>query len=204
MHDSQADSRFSALLAASDPSKHPVDHLSTFQLLRSRLALVLGSNPWHWTIIALSSLEFAISFSEIIHDYLDASNSCHCTSTCEQSEIFEILDWASLTITSLFLLEIPLDLLAFGIAYYLPRGSPHWFLHLCDALVVIGAFLLTVSSGGPLESVVSLLIVLRLWRILKLVLSLEVGKEEFTESREKRENMKRKQRVGKRDIGRRK
>jgi hypothetical protein len=111
----------------------------------------------------------------------------------------------------LFLVEIPLDLVAFGIKYYIPFGSsdsPHWFLHSFDAVVVIGAFVLSIganvslpsfslfsrdplatdwlprepSEQGPLESVVSLLIVLRLWRILKLVLSIEVGNQELHET----------------------
>ncbi|GAA5870025.1 hypothetical protein JCM16303_001876 [Sporobolomyces ruberrimus] len=155
---------------------------SALMRLRSRLTRILDSNSWHWTVIALSSLEFAISFSEIIHDYLEASNPCNCTGTCRESEIFEALEWVSLFITSLFLLEIPMDLVAFGFKFYTPRGSPQWLLHIFDSIIVIGAFVLAFGSKGPLESVVSLLIVLRLWKILKLVLSLEVGKGEFEET----------------------
>jgi len=47
-----------------------------------------------------------------------------------------------------FILEIPADLLAFGITYYLPlpHRAEHWFLHLFDAIVVIGAFILAVGA----------------------------------------------------------
>lgn len=101
-----------------------------------------------------------------------------------------------------------MDLVAFGFKFYTPGGLPHWLLHIFDSIIVIGAFVLAFGSKvrtiarekrilaatctqlnvfrlvkqGPLESVVSLLIVLRLWKILKLVLSLEVGKGEFEET----------------------
>lgn len=101
------------------------------------------------------------------------------------------------------MLEIPLNLVAFGVRYYLPK-TRHWFLHLFDAFVVTGAFVLSISADvnktlalaplrttlipfvsfmqGPFASVASLLIVLRLWRVLKLVVSLQVANDEWDES----------------------
>ncbi|GAA6017877.1 hypothetical protein JCM11491_001201 [Sporobolomyces phaffii] len=161
---------------------------TTVARLRSRLAFVLETPAWHWTIIALSSLEFALSFSEILYDYLAASSPCHCTSTCTEPEsLLKVLDASSLALTNVevnpsvsgvFLVELPLDLFAFGPEYFLP-GVPHWFLHSFDAVVVVGAFVLSVGATGPFQSVASLLIALRLWRVLKLVASVEVGSEEF-------------------------
>ncbi|GAA5853567.1 hypothetical protein JCM3766R1_003131 [Sporobolomyces carnicolor] len=150
---------------------------------RGHVALCLDSRAFHWTVIALSSVEFSISLAEILHDYLDSSSpSCLAPYRGgEQSKVFETLDACSLFLTSLFVLEIPLNLVAFGVRYYLPK-TRHWFLHLFDAFVVTGAFVLSISADGPFASVASLLIVLRLWRVLKLVVSLQVANHEWDES----------------------
>jgi len=100
-----------------------------------------------------------------------------------------------------------MDLIAFGFKFYLPlpHHDQHWFLHLFDAIVVIGAFILALGAQvcrkhpsleeteltrdreqGPLESVASLLIILRLWRVIKLVASLE----EVQENEEEEEKIK--------------
>jgi len=128
-----------------------------------RLLTVYSSSA----IIALSCLEFIFSISSILADYLKDS-SCICTNSCSSdSVILELFEYFSLFITGtssfpskvnaylqrdsdtgFFMLEIPADLLAFGITYYLslPHHAEHWFLHLFDAIVIIGAFILAVGA----------------------------------------------------------
>lgn len=88
----------------------------------------------------------------------------------------EVLSHVSLAITTLFLIEIPLQLWAFGVRYYNPiRGSGDGervmfgWLHLFDAAVIVTTFVLEVVLRGRERELAGLLILLRLWRLVKLV-----------------------------------
>lgn len=76
----------------------------------------------------------------------------------------------SLAITTFFLIEIPLSLWAFGFQYMNPLGgAPHAGLHAFDAAVIITTFVLEVILRGKERELAGLLIILRLWRLVKLV-----------------------------------
>lgn len=82
----------------------------------------------------------------------------------------DILAHISLAITTLFLVEIPITLWSMGVEYYNPFGSfPHAGLHLFDALVILGTFILEFVLKGRERELAGLLIILRLWRLVKLV-----------------------------------
>jgi hypothetical protein len=82
----------------------------------------------------------------------------------------EVLGHISLGITCAFLLEIVLSLFAFGPKFYNPFGGfPLAPLHLFDAIVIIATFVLELVLRGKEEEFAALLIVLRFWRIVKLV-----------------------------------
>jgi hypothetical protein len=82
----------------------------------------------------------------------------------------EILSHFSLAITTFFLLEIPLSIWAFGFRYYNPFGdNPHASLHIFDAVIIIMTFVLEFVLKGKEKEVAGLLVVLRLWRLVKLV-----------------------------------
>jgi len=82
----------------------------------------------------------------------------------------EVLSHISLGITTFFLIEIPLSIFAFGPKFYNPFGSvPHSGLHLFDAFIIGTTFILEVVLRGREQEVASLLIILRLWRLIKLV-----------------------------------
>ena len=82
----------------------------------------------------------------------------------------EVLSHISLGITTLFLIEIPVTLWAMGPKYYNPFGPfPHASLHLFDALVILGTFILEFVLRGRERELAGLLIILRLWRLVKLV-----------------------------------
>lgn len=81
-----------------------------------------------------------------------------------------VLAHVSLAITTLFLVEIPVTLWASGPEYYNPFGRvTHATLHLFDALVIVITFVLEVILRGKEQELASLLIILRLWRLVKLV-----------------------------------
>lgn len=96
--------------------------------------------------------------------------------TCEPPEgpdaplWLNILAHLSLAITSLFLAEIPVTLWAMGPKFYNPLGSvPHAGLHLFDSCIILTTFVLEIILRGREQELAGLLIVLRLWRLVKLV-----------------------------------
>jgi hypothetical protein len=81
-----------------------------------------------------------------------------------------VLSLISTVITTLFLIEIPLTLWSIGPEFYKPKGQvPHSSLHLFDAIVIVTTFVLEVVLRGKERELAGLLIILRLWRLLKLV-----------------------------------
>jgi voltage-gated hydrogen channel 1 len=99
------------------------------------------------------------------------------TSDCETTpggvnapDWLEVLSLISTIITTLFLVEIPLTLWSLGFEFYDPRGLvPHSTLHVFDAIIIVTTFVLEVGLKGKERELAGLLIILRLWRLLKLV-----------------------------------
>ncbi|CAG8658961.1 6278_t:CDS:1, partial [Dentiscutata heterogama] len=93
----------------------------------------------------------------------------------EQKEhwIFESLIIVAFIIDATFLLEILLNFIAFGLAYF--TKEPHWFLHIFDAILVITTFFLEIFLHGKQREIVGLLIIFRLWRLIKVVGTVAVG-----------------------------
>lgn len=88
----------------------------------------------------------------------------------DQPEWLEILSHISLAITALFLVEIPLTVWSLGLQWYNPWGRvSHAWLHLFDAVVIVATFVLEVILRGRDAELAALLVILRLWRIVKLV-----------------------------------
>lgn len=59
---------------------------------------------------------------------------------------------------------------ALGLRYFNPLGKTiHASLHLFDAVVIVTTFVLEIVLRGKERELASLLIVLRLWRLVKLV-----------------------------------
>ncbi|BGP14535.1 hypothetical protein JCM10213v2_002484 [Rhodosporidiobolus nylandii] len=165
-----------------DPLTDAVPPPSAFSRFRRRLAYLLDRPATHWTIVLLSLLDFLFTLSELVYVFLK-DTMCECDNSCpEEPALLEVFDVLSLLITGTFCLEIPLDLLAFGPAHDL--SVRHHWLHCFDALVVIVAFVLEIVLKGAEKDVASLVIILRLWRLVKLLSTLEVGRSEYEEQTE--------------------
>lgn len=91
----------------------------------------------------------------------------------EEPDWLRIFALTSLVITSVFLIEIPLHIYTFGVKYYNPRAqgpeAVHSSLHLLDAAVILVTFVIEVFLRGRERELASLLILFRLWRLVKLV-----------------------------------
>ncbi|GAA6037958.1 hypothetical protein JCM8097_009509 [Rhodosporidiobolus ruineniae] len=151
---------------------------SRWQRARRGLAVAMDSAELHWTVVILALSDFLFTLAELSWELLK-DKACVCSDTCEEPALVEMAGWLSATVTSLFVVEVFLDLVAFGPSHF--TSKPHHWLHCFDAVVVIVAFVLEVVLRGPVERIASLLVVLRLWRVAKLLSALEVGMSEYRE-----------------------
>ncbi|GAA6003138.1 uncharacterized protein JCM10292_002887 [Rhodotorula paludigena] len=139
--------------AASDDDAAPLtsaggrpqrEQLTSFGHFRAIVAQVMRLHAVEWTIVGLSVADFVFVLLQIGWTLM-RDPQCACDEDCTEEEPlwFKLCGYASLAITSLFLVEIPLDLIGFGFDFYLTQRF-HW-LHVLDASVVVVAFCLEVA-----------------------------------------------------------
>ncbi len=75
----------------------------------------------------------------------------------------EVLGWVSLSILSVFLLEQLAKLAVSGPRYFYTSA-----FHALDAFVVVVSFVLEAVLRGTLREAASLLVILRLWRLVRV------------------------------------
>ncbi|KAF0467417.1 hypothetical protein F8M41_026011 [Gigaspora margarita] len=143
-----------------------------------RLKLILQEPRTHWLILFLVALDFLCYITMIIISYLWPA--------AEQGEhwIFEALLVVSFIIDTIFLLEITLNVFAFGFLDYFIK-NPYWLLHIFDSSLVVTAFLLEIFLHGKQREVMGLLIVLRFWRLIKVLGSVAVGVGTYDEQKQR-------------------
>ncbi|KAI0686733.1 hypothetical protein BC835DRAFT_1420239 [Cytidiella melzeri] len=149
---------------------------------------VLESRTWHYIVIFLARILTRIC---TIPAKIPQLPNCRVFTMFRYSPTqqgpdapvwLEVLSYISLGITTLFLIETPLTLWAMGFSHYNPFGPvPHAGLHLFDSTVIFVTFVLEVGLRGRERELAGLLIVLRLWRLVKLVGGVAVGAAEFDE-----------------------
>ena len=111
-------------------------------------------------------IDSACVLADLSYTFLEEN----CVPDEEQPLWLEVLSHISLAITTFFLVEIPVTIWAQGWGFYKPGGqAPHSSLHFFDAVVIITTFVLEVVLRGRERELAGLLIVLRLWRLVKLV-----------------------------------
>lgn len=155
--------------------------------LKERTANALESNVLHYTVIVLVCLppqtkqhnscfsncgpKVFVDTSFVLADLIYTLLTPNCTPTGPDSPLWlEVLSNLSLAITTLFLLEIPFSLWALGFQHYNPvGGAPHASLHAFDAVVITTTFVLELALKGRERELAGLLVILRLWRLVKLV-----------------------------------
>ncbi|KAI0807432.1 hypothetical protein C8Q74DRAFT_1362934 [Fomes fomentarius] len=147
---------------------------------RLRTAEVLESAPLHYTVL----IDSACVLADLAYTFLSAE--CTPIEGPDTPVWLNILAQVSLAITTFFLVEIPLSIWAIGLQNYNPFGPvPHAALHFFDAIVIVTTFVLEVVLRGRERELASLLIILRLWRLVKLVQGIAVGAGELDEEQAK-------------------
>ncbi|KFH62676.1 hypothetical protein MVEG_12068 [Podila verticillata NRRL 6337] len=140
---------------------------------RHRFCEAIESKGAHITILILTLIDIILVMLEI------GASLLHLDETEEEVWYLELFSHLSLAIVSLFMLEILMKFFAFGPRYFW-RGTPHWFLHLVDAVIIMTSFMLEIFLHGAGQELSSLLIVFRLWRVVKLTgtVAVEVSSHE--------------------------
>ncbi|GBC03452.1 hypothetical protein RclHR1_05130004 [Rhizophagus clarus] len=143
--------------------------------IREKLAEAFESRRAHWIILGLVTADFISVVSVIVVSFLWPE--------FEEKEhiIFETLENIAFTINTIFVVEVILKLFIFGIRYFIK--VPHWPLHLFDALIIITTFLLDFFLSGKQREVAGLLILFRLWRLIKVLSTVAVGIIEYDEDK---------------------
>ncbi|EWZ84150.1 hypothetical protein FOCG_08727 [Fusarium oxysporum f. sp. radicis-lycopersici 26381] len=132
----------------------------------------LSSKAGHYSVLTLVSLDVLSMIADFVLNLFK----------CEQGRkgsdwdlALEILGSVSLVFSCLFVVELIASVWAFGWKYF-----NSWF-HCFDAFIVIAGFITDVALRGIIEEVASLIVVMRLWRVVKIIEELGVGAQERTE-----------------------
>ncbi|RKP34860.1 hypothetical protein BJ085DRAFT_34527 [Dimargaris cristalligena] len=148
---SEADSE--AGLVAGEP-RRPRD-------LRHAAAQALESQTAHSVILVLVITDLIIVLLEIAFSLYNLDHEI------EHLLWFQILKGISWAILAVFIVECIAKLLVFGWSYYL-LGKDGW-VHSLDALIIWVSLIVEVCLHGRERELASLLIVLRLWRIVRIM-----------------------------------
>ncbi|KAG0334243.1 hypothetical protein BG004_000497 [Podila humilis] len=137
------------------------DAASDFTRSRHDVGEVIESKKAHKLIVILTIIDIVLVILQIAASLLNLDGSKEAKWTLE---LFATL---SLGIVTFFVVEILLKLFAFGPRYFL-KSEPMGLLHLADAIIIIVSFLMEVFLSGAEQELGSLLIIFRLWRLIKL------------------------------------
>lgn len=171
-------------------------YTSNYARLRAKTRLFLSSKWGHYLVLFMVAVDVACIFA----DFLIELRICELR---ERHQIpidrrwgvaQEALGLIGLIFSCLFMLELIASVLSFGLGYFRSK------FHVFDALVIVLAFIVDVALRGVVEELGSLVVVLRLWRVFKIMeemgeVSAEMAErfeEELDDLRKENEVLKRK------------
>ncbi|RFU29682.1 hypothetical protein B7463_g6674, partial [Scytalidium lignicola] len=144
------------------------------------LQIFLSSRTQHYMVLALVTFDVLGIFADIFISLYQCEEKGGGNRRPIWDSARNGLGIAGLVFSCLFLLELVISIWAFGWSYF-----QSWF-HCFDATVIVASFLIDVVLKGVVEEVASLVVILRLWRFLKIVEEFSVGAEEQMDALEMR------------------
>ncbi|KAG0283068.1 hypothetical protein BGZ96_012554 [Linnemannia gamsii] len=158
-----------------EDEKEFLAHASCVKRTRRRIGKAIESKAAHITILILTLFDIILVMLQI------GASLLHLDETEHEHWVLTLFEHLSLAIVSVFMLEILLKIFAFGPRYFW-IGTPHWILHLVDAIIIITSFMLEIFLKGAEQELSSLLIVFRLWRVVKLTGSVAIEVSEHDQA----------------------
>jgi hypothetical protein len=134
---------------------------SRFRRIRFWIGKSIESKAAHIVILVLTLCDIILVMLQI------GASLLHLDETEHEHWVMALFEHLSLAIISVFMLEILLKVFAFGPRYFW-IGTRHWFLHVIDAVIIVTSFLLEIFLKGAKQELSNLLIIFRLWRVVKL------------------------------------
>lgn len=156
------------------------DHSQT----QKRLAEALESRQVHIIVVILVLLDLVLILTDLcLFSFFPVEEEApEAVHTAEN-----IFAWTSVGILSLFTLEQLVKLVVFGPQYFFR------FWHAVDAFIIIASLVLEIVLRGAAREVTSLLIIFRLWRLVRIMHSIaEEVTIEHGESIEKHHELEKK------------
>ncbi|KAK3816063.1 MAG: hypothetical protein J3Q66DRAFT_191970 [Benniella sp.] len=148
---------------------------SRFLRLRHKVGSVIETKAAHIIILGLTVIDITLVMLQI------GASLLHLDETKEEVWFIALFSHLSLAIVSLFTLEVLLKIFAFGPRYFW-KGTRHGVLHLLDAIIILISFLLEIFLHGAAQELTSLLIIFRLWRVVKLTGTVAIEVSEYEEA----------------------
>ncbi|KAK3187015.1 hypothetical protein K4F52_004181 [Lecanicillium sp. MT-2017a] len=158
---------------ASGSSSDEDAELGSATTLHRRCRRFLASRRKHFLVMAVVALDVTALLANVFIQLI----ACEMQQSDEPwvQTITRSLETLGLFFSCLFMVELGACLFAFGFSYL--KSS----FHLFDAVVIVFSFLIDVSAQGLTESIGSLVVVLRLWRLAKISEEVVMGATERME-----------------------
>ncbi|KAI0851220.1 hypothetical protein F5Y00DRAFT_259758 [Daldinia vernicosa] len=149
------------------------DWKSVYRRTRAALSRFMNSRTKHWIVLVLVIIDVAGILSDIFIALITCEIGVeHDPWVAPTRNTLAVL---SLTLSCVFLGELLLSVLADGLRYFASK------LHCFDAFVIVVGFAVDLLEHNTAEKIASLIVMLRLWRFVKIVDEFSVEVEEQTE-----------------------
>ncbi|KAK3576545.1 hypothetical protein CHS0354_011221 [Potamilus streckersoni] len=153
-----------------------------FTSFRERLNFILHSHKFQIIVICIVIIDCLLVVAGLLFDL-------EIIKTSEHSEVPHILHYGSIGILGLFILELFARVYAIRLEFFRHK------VEIFDAIVIIVSFILDlvfINAKGP-ESGVGLLIVLRLWRVIRILNGIVMSVKKEADDKLNKERKRRKE-----------
>ncbi|MCJ1412360.1 hypothetical protein MMC19_006454 [Ptychographa xylographoides] len=144
---------------------------SKLHAARASTQRALTSKTGHYSVLLLVSLDVSIIFADFLISLYTCDHSCGKDENADEEwrDAQDALGVVSLVFSCLFMFELLASIWAFGLPYFKSK------FHCFDAFVIVAGFIIDVCLKGLLEEIGSIVVVLRLWRVFKIIEEFSAG-----------------------------
>lgn len=169
--------------SSDEPTSNDSIIVSTLGRARLRTHALLTSRVGHYSVLLLVTLDVACIFADFLISLYSCEHFCHSQDHAgaqQWENVQDVLSKVSVAFSTLFLVELLASVWAFGREFFQSK------FRVFDAFVITTGFVLDVCLKGVLEEVGSIVVVLRFWRVFKLLEELgDAGMESIEKMEEK-------------------